>query len=403
MDIKSVGHSFANLPARIKDLASDKPDASDDLDSSSPVAASMGGGIEGFITGGGCSGNTPGGLMVGAGGAIGGYLGVKAGEEGSVLPTLGRAVDKGIELVVNAGDDVIHLLKGETDQVSGHKHDIKLLSKLTDKFISQGSFTKAIANGAVSGAVVTGLALAGVSAVLGAPVTIPLLAAGTILGGLSGAAGTLAGSRRATTRDGVYGGYMSGMAAAAFAHNPALSIAGAVAGGIGGKAAKPLGRAILGALSGIVTGALTGVFGGPAGMVAGAVTGGVVGAVGAVIGHPIRNIVRNLSNAIADKAIEKLEPAKRKAGDKTRLAAGIALGALSLAPLGLIFYPLVGSLAVGLGAAAGIGAVSGAIGTYKMLKSQEKGETPVIQDWKANQQKELPPPEQKPADETAKS
>lgn len=403
MDIKSVGHSIASIPARIKDLASDRQGAPDDLDASSPVAAGMGGGIEGFITGGGCSGNVPGGLVVGAGGLIGGYLGVKAGEEGSVLPTLGRAVDKGIELVVNAGDDVVHLLKGEADQVSGHKHDIKLLSKFTDKFISQGSFTKAIANGAVSGAVVTGLALTGVAAVAGAPVTIPIIAAGTILGGLSGAAGTLAGSRRATTRDGVYGGYMAGMAASAFTGNPALSIAGAAAGGIGGKAVKPLGRAILGALSGVVTGALTGIFGGPAGMVAGAVTGGVVGAVGAVIGHPIRNIVRNLSNDIADKAIEKLEPAKKKAGDKTRLAAGVALGALSLAPLGLIFYPLVGSLATGLGIAAGVGAVSGAIGTYKMLKSHDKGDAPAVEGWKASQPAELPKPEQASAEEAPKS
>jgi len=401
MDIKSVGHSIASIPSRIKELASDRPGVSDDLDSSSPVAASMGGGIEGFITGGGCSGNVAGGLVVGAGGAVGGYLGVKAGEEGSVFPTLGRAVDKGIELVYNAGDNVVLLMKGELEEVK-HHHDIKLLSKYTDKLIKEGSFTKAVASGAVSGAVVTGLAFAGVAAIVGAPVTIPILAAGTILGGLSGAAGTLSGSRRASTRDGVYGGYMTGMAAASFTGNPALAIAGAAAGGIGGKAVKPLGRAILGAISGVVTGALTGVFGGPAGMVAGAVTGGVVGAVGAVIGHPVRNIIKNLSNAIADKAIEKLEPAKRNAGDKTRLAAGIALGALSLAPLGLIFYPLVGSLATGLGIAAGVGAVSGAVGTYKLLKNQDKGDTPVIQDWKASQPAELPKPEQKPAAETAK-
>ncbi|MDQ7824344.1 MAG: hypothetical protein RDV48_16195 [Candidatus Eremiobacteraeota bacterium] len=368
MDMKSVGHTIGSIPSKIKEYAKPRPETQEDLGESSPVSASIAGAVEGFIAGG---------PVVSAAGAVGGYLGVKAGEEGSVLPAVCRGVDKMINAIVPG------------------KEDIRFARRLGDKFISQGSFMKAIGNGAAVGAAVSTLALAGIAAVAGAPVAATTLVAGGILGGLSGVAGTLSGSRKSTTRDGVYGGYLTGMLAGTVTGNPTMMIAGAAAGGIGGKAAKPIGRALLGALAGLVTGALTGVFGGPAGMATGAVTGALVGAAGAVAGPPVRQIMRNATDDIANAATKKLGPSvKNKIGTKGKVSLGALAGALSLAPLGLIFGPLVGGVLVGLGIGAGAGALMGSLSTYKMVKSQEAAEAlkkeqlqvqAEVREWKAAQ------------------
>lgn len=324
MDIHNAGQTIIRLPQKLKEYAQPRPGTDEDLPASSPSAAVIGGAVEGFIAGG---------PIIAVAGGVGGYAGVKFGEK-------------------------------------------------------KGSFLAAIGAGAITGAALSTLAVCGISALGGAPLIAENLIAGGILGGLAGTAGTLSGSRRASTRDGVYGGYLTGLMTGALMHNPAMMIAGAVSGGIGGKAVKPMGRAILGAAAGCITGALTGVFGGPASIAVGAVTGALVGGIGATIGPPMRQVIRNATDDIADAAFNKINPAvKGKLGTKGKIALGAIAGALSLAPLGLIFGPLVGGILTGLGVAAGVGAVTGGLGTYKFLRDsnaqqQQQQQAPEVAGWK---------------------
>lgn len=306
MKIRPALDSIASIPKKIKEYAEPRPETSGDSFKSSPLSGAMSGGIQGYIAGG---------PVTGAAGVIGGYVGVKAGEKAE-------------------------------------------------------SFTKALGAGTLTGAGIAMAAVAGLTATLGGALTVPVLAASGILGGLSGATGTLAGSRRASTRDGSYGGFLTGMTATAITGNSALFLAGTTAGGIGGKAVKAPGRAVLGALSGTALGAVTGVLGGPFTIAAGAAAGAVAGGVGAVIGPPIRQIMRNGIEDISNKAVEKLEPflAKNPLGKKSKITIGALAGAVSLAPLGIIF-----GLPVMAGAAA-IGAAVGAVSTYRNLKNKENAE-----------------------------
>jgi len=357
MDIQGLGHKIAAIPGKIKDYAKERPGTNGDDEASSPGSAAMAGTIEGFITGG-----TP----VAVGGGVGGYLGVKAGEEGSIIPTLGRAADA----VLDVPSRIIDAFKGE-------KHEkVHLVEDYTDKLIKPGSFRKAITTGFAAGAIATAgtmTAVMGVAGILASPLGAGILAVGGVLGGLSGVAGTLSGSKRAITRDGVYGGGMTGMITGAATGNPAMMIAGAVAGGIGAKAVKPLGRAIVGFLAGAVTGALTGILGGPVGMAIGAATGAVVGAVGATAGHAARQVISNATDDLASAVKNRIpDSVRKKLGTKSKTALGAVAGALSLATLGLVFAPLVGGIAAGVGIAAGIGALTGATAAYKMVKATEK-------------------------------
>lgn len=335
MDVNNVGQTIIRLPSKLKEYAQPRPETQGDLEASSAVNAVLGGAIEGFIAGG---------PITAVAGGLGGYAGVKVGE-------------------------------------------------------SRGSFLAAIGTGTAAGVAISTLAAAGLSAALGVPITTSTMISSAVLGGLSGVAGTLSGSRRTSTRDGAYGGYLTGMLAGAATGNPAMMIAGAAAGGIGGKAVKPLGRAILGGFAGAVTGALTGVFGGPMGIAMGAITGTVVGAVGATIGPPMRQIIRNATEDIADAATKKLTPhLAGKLGTKGKVALGAFAGALGLAPIGLIFGPLVGGLLNGLAIMAGAGAAMGGISTFRYLRNvrqqeNNQAETPQVQGWNRPTQPEPPKPE----------
>lgn len=323
MAIRNVGSGVANAARKVRDYTRARPTTAGDLPTSSSASAAIAGAIEGYISGG---------PIIAGAGVLGGYVGVKAGEK-------------------------------------------------------SGSFAVALGTGAVVGGGVGVISTLSLAALMNAPVAGPALGFGAMLGAFSGAVGTLSGSRRATTRDGVYGGLMSGALARVFVGNPALVVAGAVGGGIGGKAPTPVGRFILGGMAGAASGALSAVLGGPALMIPSAVAGAAVGAIGAVMGPVVRQVQRNATEDLTRKLIEKIDPYVQKHGISRgqKIALGAAAGALTLGPLGLLFGLR------GLGIAAGIGMTVGGISTWNFLHRRDP----------AKQAPPAPPPEPPPADAPA--
>lgn len=312
MKIRSAFNKLAEIPRKVIEYAQPRPETKGDTFEPMPKSGALMGFLEGSVVGG---------PMVGAAGAIGGYLGVKAGEK-------------------------------------------------------SGSFLKALGIGSTTGAALGVAGVAGLAAALGAPVTVPVLLASGVMGALSGATGTLAGSRRATTRDGTYGGFLTGMTAAIITKNPAMFLAGTAAAGIGGKAVKPAGRAVLGAVAGAGTGAMAGSLLGPMAAAIGAAAGAVAGAVGAVVGPAIRQIMRNITIDSSDKAFKKIEPFldKHPLGKKSKMALGGVAGALTTGLLGLAVGSRFGVGIIGAAAGAGVGFIIGALGTRKELKARDEYE-----------------------------
>jgi len=72
------------------------------------------------------------------------------------------------------------------------------------------SFVGAVASGAAIGAGVAAANAVALSLLLGTPVSLATAALFGTIGAFSGAVGALSGSRRASTRDGAYGGMISG-------------------------------------------------------------------------------------------------------------------------------------------------------------------------------------------------
>ncbi len=304
-----ISHSPSpGLLQRVRNYARPRPGTSGDLPSSSTASGVLAGGIQGYVSGG---------VLGAASGALGGYVGVKAGEKA-------------------------------------------------------GSMAVAVGAGTATGAAIGALSLNAMSAMVGGPVGLGLAASGAVIGGFAGAVGTLSGSRRAVTRDSVYGGMLGGAMAAAWTGNPAMMIAGAAGAGIGGRAAKPAGRLVLGALAGAATGAVAGVMGGPPAMIAGAVAGAVIGPVGTLVGPAVRQIQRNLTADLTTALNKRVEPwiEKHPLGLRGKLVAGAVMGSLVVGPLGLLFgLP-------GLAVTTAVGAVGGAVRTWRFLKKKEQAPTP---------------------------
>ena len=293
---------------RLRDYARPRPGTSGDLPASSAASGVMAGAIQGYVSGG---------AVGAASGAVGGFVGVKAGEKA-------------------------------------------------------GSLGVAVAAGSATGAAMGALAVGALATLVGGPVGLGLAASGALVGGFSGAVGTLSGSRRATTRDSVYGGMLTGAAAAAWTGNPAAMIAGAAGAGLGGRAAKPAGRLILGALAGAATGAVAGVMGGPPAMLAGAAAGAVIGPVGSLVGPTLRQVQRNLTADVTAALNKKIEPwlEKHPLGTRGKLLAGAVMGSLIAGPVGLIFgLP-------GLAVTTAVGAVGGAVQTWRFLRKAKAAQAP---------------------------
>lgn len=291
---------------RVRDYAKPRPGTSGDLPSSSTASGVLGGAFQGYVSGG---------PLGAASGAIGGYVGVKAGEKA-------------------------------------------------------GSFAVAVGAGSATGAAIGALGANALSAMLGGPVGLGLAASGALVGGFAGAVGTLSGSRRAATRDSVYGGMLAGAIASVYTGNPAMVIAGAAGAGMGGRAAKPAGRAVLGALTGAAAGAVAGIPGGAPYMIAGAVAGAVIGPIGTLVGPTLRQVQRNLTMDLTVALNKRVEPwiEKHPLGTKGKLVAGAAMGSLLVGPVGLMFG------LKGLAVTAAVGAVGGAVQTWRFLKKKEKAQ-----------------------------
>jgi len=304
---------IGKVVGRVREYTRPRPTTSGDLATSSPQSGALGGAIEGYLTGG------P--VMAGAG-LVAGYFGVKAGEK-------------------------------------------------------SGSFAVAVGSGALLGGALGVAGNLSLAALMNHPVAGAGLATAALLGAFTGAVGTLTGSRRASTRDGVYGGMMAGALANAFAGNPLLIVAGAAGGGIGGKAPTAIGRVILGGVAGAATGAVSGILGGPALMISSALIGGAVGACGALVGPVLRQVQRNATEDLTRKIISKLDPYVRKRGGLStgqKVALAATAGALSLGPVGLLFGLR------GLGIASAIGAISFGAITYNHIRKQKKGASPAPQN-----------------------
>lgn len=245
------------------------------------------------------------------------------------------------------------------------------------------SFPLALAAGAGSGAIGAAAITVAMGLLTHQPLTIANVAGYSILGGLTGAVGTLGGSRRAVTRDSVYGGYTAGLVASQYTHNPLAALAGAAGAGIGGRAQTAVGRAALGTLSGAALGALSSVpyflAGHPLAaqaLVEGITAGAVTAPVGTTVGPVFRQVTRNAQDEMVAGINNKLDPwlEKHPLGTGGKMAAGAALGALTLGSFGMLApvvgVPMLPALGVSLGAGAALGAYK--IGTA--IKQKEKAE-----------------------------
>jgi hypothetical protein len=305
---------LASWPARVRDYARPRPTTAGDLPASSPGSGAIAGAIQGYITGG---------PFTAACGAIGGYVGVMAGQK-------------------------------------------------------SGSFLAALGAGTATGAALSVATSASLAAMVGGPIGASLVAGSALVGGFAGAIGTLSGSRRAVTRDSVYGGMIAGALGSVLLRNPALMLAGAAGAGIGGRAVKPAGRLVLSTLAGAAAGAIAGLPAGPGAALVGAAAGALIGPIGTTVGPVLRQVQRNLTEDLTLAINRRLDPwlEKHPLSNRGKILAGAAAGALSLGPLGL----LLGGK--GLLVAASVGATAGAVSTWRFLKKREAQ----VRAWKEAQE-----------------
>lgn len=299
MKISGISNRIASTVRGVIDYTRARPTSGGDLPTSSTASAALAGTFQGWISGGPVNAFA---------GLLGGYAGVKVGE-------------------------------------------------------ATQSFVPAVGAGALAGAATATATTAALACLLSAPIASVNLSAAALLGGFAGAVGTLSGSRRASTRDGVYGGMILGALGGALSGNPLWTISGAAGAGIGGKAPTPIGRAVLGTLAGAGAGAVSGVLGGPSAMLFGSALGAALGASGALLGPVVRQAQRNLTEDLTRSIIVRLDPYLKTHHftPLQKIALGATAGALTIGPLGLIFG------LKGLGIAAAIGATVGAASTANML------------------------------------
>lgn len=243
------------------------------------------------------------------------------------------------------------------------------------------SFPLALAAGAGTGAVGAAAITVAMGLLTGQPLTVANVAGYSILGGLTGAVGTLGGSRRAVTRDSVYGGYTAGLVASQYTHNPLAALAGAAGAGIGGRAQTAAGRAALGTISGAALGALSAVpyflSGHPLAaqaLVEGITAGAASAPAGTLVGPVFRQVTRNAQDDMVAGINQKLDPwlEKHPLGTGGKMAAGAALGALTLGSFGML-APVVGvPMLPALGVSVGAGAALGAYKIGTAIKQKEK-------------------------------
>ncbi|MFN8609198.1 MAG: hypothetical protein U0931_16800 [Vulcanimicrobiota bacterium] len=245
------------------------------------------------------------------------------------------------------------------------------------------SFPLAMAAGAGSGAVSAAAITFAMGLLTHTPITLPNLAGNSLMGALTGLVGTLGGSRRAVTRDSVYGGYTAGLVASQYTHNPLAALAGAAGAGIGGRAQTAFGRAALGTVSGAALGALTSLpyflAGHPLAaqaLVEGVTAGAITAPAGTTVGPVFRQVTRNAQDEMVAGINNKLDPwlEKHPLGTGGKMAAGAALGALTLGSFGMLAPVLGVAMLPALSVSAGAGAALGAYKIGSAIRQKEKAE-----------------------------
>lgn len=302
----TLGRPSADLARRVGEYAKPRPDTTGDLAVSSPSSGAVAGIFQGYVSGG---------PLIATAAIISAYTGV----------TVGR---------------------------------------------STGSFAAGVGAGLAVGGGVGMLAQASLATLSHVPVAGTALAGAGLVGAFAGAVGALSGSRCAATRDGVYGGMLSGAVAGAALGVPGLALAGALGAGIGATAPTKVGRVALGAVAGAASGALSGVLGGVGAMATAALVGAGVGAMGAVLGPVARQVQRNLTADLTQAIYRRVDPyvAKHPLTKVQKVGLGSFAGALSLAPVGGLFgLP-------GLAVAAGAGAIAG--GVWALRRQRAVAGTP---------------------------
>ena len=267
-----------------------RPDTTGDLEASSAGSAAISGGLQGLFSAG------PVGLV---GGAVGGFIGVHAGERAH-------------------------------------------------------GFTTALLAGGAAGASASLATAAGLAALAGAPMLAAAAVPVALAGALAGVAGTISGGRKARVRDATTGGFLAGSLSRMFMQGSLNGLVAGIAGGIGGRMANPVAGAVLSGLAGSALGALAGVPGGLHGMVLGAVVGGAGGVAGTVAGPLMQQAQRNLT-ADARAQVEKaIAPVAGRVGRGGLLAMGALGGAVGMTPLaimaGVIFTPAAAVIPLAAGA-----------------------------------------------------
>ncbi len=301
-----------------------------------------------------------------AAGALGGPVGIGIGAATGAASGLGgAALAENMSSVKEQGTGKA-LLKG-----------VGLSSALT---ATAGAVVGAGVITAISGNPALGLALLGAS----------------LIGGLSGTAGALSGSRLSKVRDGSSGGFLAGMLTNAFLGNSAAltltPLAGSLGGAVGAKGKNTFWKAVLGALSGGAVGAATGIIGGPISAAIGAAIGAGSGIAGALAGTKLQQGMRNLTQDIQKKISKAADSVTGKLIDKLGPEKGVAVsgflsGAIGSLPLavmgGLVFGPvgfLLPTLTTGaLGATRLLSQVKD-VNAVGMVQKQYKEHGPSLED-----------------------
>lgn len=287
MKMNGIKNFFQNL------ISYTKTRPSQGEESTSPVSAAFGGGFTDYVA--------TGDPAAAAGGALGGYVGLKVGEKTK-------------------------------------------------------SFPKAVTASVATGAAATSAATAGVqlakAALNGAAVAVNPVGVGVmaVIGGASGLVGTLQGSSSGDVKDNSTAGMLTGSVMSAMGGSPLLTASGALSGAISGLFESKAGKILSGIGSGAALGAAAGIFGGPVGMAINAALGAATGGIAATGGKAFGNVTRNVTQDLQKGIAGKLRKYTKKLGIKGRTILGALGGAISSAPMALLFGavggPVVGALAV---------------------------------------------------------
>lgn len=245
-------------------------------------------------------------------------------------------------------------------------------AKMAEKMesVRNGNTKRAISSGIGAGTVLTAstgalMGAAAAATAVGNPAIGVMMLSASLIGALSGTAGTLSGSRLGSVRDGAYGGFITGYLAKAFSGlgGTLTPLSSSIGAAVGARAESTIGKAMLGAVAGGTLGAATGAIGGPIAAAAAGAVGAIAGGIGAAGGPKLQQAVRNLTedfqkklSGAADKVTDGLIGVFGRKGGI--IAAGVLAGAVGSAPMALMASIVLGPAGLIIPSVVG-GAISG--------------------------------------------